>query len=247
MAPPEPPGPLQLAPLISVIIPVWREPAVAEALAALEAQGYPEWEAWVADGDGGSSLKDVKHPRLRPLLSPRAGRGHQLRHGASQAQGEILLFLHADTRLPARGLHRLAELLRTHPELAGGAFDLGIAAPGWAYRMLENGGSWRSRLTRLPYGDQAVFVRRSAYWAVGGFPDVPLMEDVGLAQRLKRAGYRLGFLNERVQTSARRWQQEGLVFTTARNLWLLGRYLSGSDPVRLVRHYRASDSQRPQR
>lgn len=237
---PEPPAPLAFSPLISVIMPVWREANLNPRLQALFQQGYPDLELIVVDGDpDGGSITDIKpHPRIQTLISPRKGRGHQLTAGAQQATGEILLFLHADTRLPPRALHTLAQLLREHPELAGGAFDLGIDAPEPIYRILETVSSWRSRLTRLPYGDQALFIRRSAYDAIGGCPEIPLMEDVGMGQRLKQQQLSLGFIPERVGTSARRWQTEGILKCTLRNWTLLSLYIMGVKPERLREWYK---------
>ncbi|HEY9843335.1 MAG: TIGR04283 family arsenosugar biosynthesis glycosyltransferase [Candidatus Sericytochromatia bacterium] len=227
-------------PSISVIVPVWHEPDLASRLGDLWQHG--PGEVIVVDGDpAGSSLAGLESSRYRTLISPRPGRGPQLRAGAEAAQGEILLFLHADTQLPARALAAISNLLQSRPELAGGAFDLGIDSPRPIYRLIESISSRRSRLTRLPYGDQALFLRRSVYEAIGGFPDEPLMEDVGICQRLKRKGYPIGFLPQRVLTSARRWEKEGILGCTLRNWSILGLYLLGMPPAKLVRVYGKSE------
>ena len=158
--------------------------------------------------------------------------------GANLARGQIVLFLHADTQLPKTALQSIAECLRQNPALIGGAFDLGIAAPGPIYRIIESLSSWRSRCTRLPYGDQALFYQRQRLLELGAFPDWPLMEELGLGQKLRRAGERIAILPERSLTSARRWQHEGWVFTSLRNWTLLGLYFCGVSPHKLARFYK---------
>lgn len=227
---------------LSIIIPILREPDLARRLAPLLEQAGPDTEIIVVDGSAdGDSLHGLSELRIQTLISPQTGRGQQLRTGADVAKGEILLFLHADTRLPKQALQQIGELLFRHPELAGGAFDLGIDAPQPIFRLIETVSSWRSRLTRLPYGDQALFLRKHVYQAIGGFPNLPLMEDVGIGQRLKRQGFKLGFLPLRVKTSARRWQAEGVLRCTLRNWLILGLYLAGVAPDKLSALYRRAD------
>ncbi len=235
-----PEKPLHLNPMISVIMPVWRENNLNHQLDLLWQQQYPEFEIIVVDGDSeGSSIHFLpENPRIKTLISPRKGRGYQLAAGAALAQGEILLFLHADTRLPPQAFQQIAQLLRQNPELSGGAFDLGIDSAEPIFRLLETVSSWRSRLTRLPYGDQALFLRRSAYRIIGGCPEIPLMEDVGLGQRLKQHHLKLGFISERVSTSARRWKKEGMIRCTLRNWTLLSLYLAGVKPEQISQWYR---------
>jgi rSAM/selenodomain-associated transferase 2 len=229
---------LKLSPLISVIIPVWHEPEILVCLQALGAQNYPNLEIWVVDGDPeGSSIQGLVYPDTEVFISPRKGRGFQLKSAAEKARGDIFLFLHADTRLPAGALFLVADLLRQNPHLAGGAFDLGIDSVDMIFRLIESLSSWRSRLTRLPYGDQSLFLRRESYFQVDGFPAVALMEDLGLGQRLKRQKLPIAFLSERVLTSPRRWQKEGILSCTLRNWCLLSLYLWGVEPEKLKRWY----------
>ena len=225
--------------VFSVIIPVLNERAVIretiDHVRSLE-RGEAA-EIVVADGDpAAGTLRAIPDGSVRKVLSP-PGRGAQLNRGAAAATGEVLLFLHADTKLPPDALVLIAETLRDG-SLAGGAFDLAIDSPARAFRLIEGVASLRTRLTRIPYGDQAIFLRRERFRAVGGYREIPIMEDVDLMRRLKRSGGRIAVLPARVSTSARRWEREGVLFTTLRNWALVSLFLLGVDPCRLARWYR---------
>ncbi|MBF0497786.1 MAG: hypothetical protein HQK58_14625, partial [Deltaproteobacteria bacterium] len=124
------------------------------------------------------------------------------------------------------------------PKYVAGAFDLGLDSNRPGLRLIRRVGSLRSRLTRIPYGDQAVFIRRSYFLAGGGFPPIPLMEDVALMGRIKRRGDKICILPDRVVTSSRRWAMEGLVYTTLRNWCLRILYFFRTSPDVLVKQYR---------
>ncbi len=223
---------------ISIIIPVYEETGrISRALGALShAAGIEDAEIIVVDGHGHrTTLRVLPHGSVRGICAPR-GRGAQMHAGALAATGSTLLFLHVDTRLPAGALLQIRTALQD-PMIDGGAFDLGIDAAGAAFRLIERGASLRSRMTRIPYGDQAVFLKREAYFRLGGFRPLPLMEDVDLMRRLKRSGGRIRFFRQRVRTSARRWRREGILFCTLRNYALIGLYYLGVSPERLARHY----------
>jgi rSAM/selenodomain-associated transferase 2 len=155
--------------------------------------------------------------------------------GAQVATGEVLLFLHADTVLPHSFPTSLDQAL-SDPKVVGGRFDVRLDAEGWPFRMVEAFMNVRSRLTRISTGDQAIFVRRGTFLAVGGYPDVELMEDLELSRKLKRVG-KIARLRERVITSARRWQRHG-VFRTIFLMWTLrlGHFF-GVPPERLKMFY----------
>ncbi|MBT9548118.1 MAG: TIGR04283 family arsenosugar biosynthesis glycosyltransferase [Candidatus Sericytochromatia bacterium] len=238
---------MSFSPTLSLIVPVYHENDLWPWLQALYAsQTYPDFEVILVDGDPtGSSLpnptappfqQSFQHP-TRCLISPQAGRAAQMNLGAQAAQGEILLFLHADTHLPAGALQAIVVCLRCQPELAGGAFDLEIASAAPHFRLLERVSSWRSRLTRLPFGDQALFVRKTLFKQLGGFAELPLMEDLEWGQKLKRAGLPIFIFRERVQTSARRWEREGWLYTTLRNWSLQLLYFAGVPAENLKRFY----------
>jgi len=223
----------------SIIIPVLNEAAgIGGAVARIRAlRGGSAAEIVVVDGDpDGSTLRALPDPGVRRLLSAK-GRGRQLNRGAREALGEVLIFLHADTALPSDALERIGELLGD-PALAGGAFDLAIDSPRPVFRLIEKVACLRSRLTRIPYGDQAIFLRRDRFRALGGFRELPIMEDVDIMRRLKRAGGRIGILAGCAVTSARRWEAEGPLYTTLRNWSLVTLFLLGVDAARLARWYR---------
>jgi rSAM/selenodomain-associated transferase 2 len=164
------------------------------------------------------------------------GRGKQMNKGAQLASGEIVLFLHADTETPPDGLSRICSAMRQR-EYVGGSFDLGIRSEKLRFRLIERIASLRSRMTRIPYGDQAIFLRRDYFLRIGGFLEVPVLEDVELMRRIKRLGGKICILDERVRTSARRWEQEGVFYCTLRNWVIVGLYLLGVSPNRLARFY----------
>ncbi|MEW5774615.1 MAG: TIGR04283 family arsenosugar biosynthesis glycosyltransferase [Thermodesulfobacteriota bacterium] len=227
------------APLLSVVVPALHEAAtIGPALERLAALPAP-WpvEILVVDGDPArrDTLAAAARPGVRTLASP-PGRGRQMNAGAAAARGQALLFLHADTTLPETAFARVAEVL-DEPALAGGAFGLGFASPRLALRLLARAGDLRNRLTRTPYGDQAIFLRRSAFEALGGFADIPIMEDVDLMRRAKARGMRIRILPERVATSPRRYEAEGLLRAVLRNALLRLRFALGADPARLARLY----------
>lgn len=185
--------------------------------------------------DGGSSdgtCAVAMRAGARIVAAPRS-RGLQLDAGARSAAGEWLLFLHADTWLETGWATAIDAL---PPRDCGGAFRFAIDSPLRRYRAVEAGVRLRCRWLQLPYGDQALFVRRSLYHRLGGFAPIPLMEDVEFARRLARCG-KLALLEKRAFTHPRRWERDGLVATTLRNWCVLGLYAVGCPADRLARIY----------
>ena len=175
--------------------------------------------------DGGSSDQTVSLARSRGLRveSCRPGRGAQLNHGARLASGRILLFLHADTQLPA-GFSRPLLLCLNETTALVGAFSLTIQGAGLLLKTICFWANLRSRLLSLPYGDQAIFIRRDDFLRLGGFPETPIMEDFIFIKRAGKEG-RITTLEQSVTTSARRWQRMGIIRTTLINqLVILGFY-----------------------
>ena len=217
---------------ISVIIPVLNEAGlVKDAVEAIS----PEIEVIVVDGQSSdATLEEARSTRAGVFSSP-PGRGTQMDLGAGEATGECLLFLHADTRLPSGFAASIKNLL-TDDRVVGGAFTLSIDAPGLGYRIIEWGALLRSKRLGLIYGDQAIFTRADCFRKTGGFRGLPLMEDVDLARRLRRAG-RVAVLGDRVVTSPRRWRVGGLVSTTLKNWSLISLYFAGLSPERLYHLY----------
>jgi rSAM/selenodomain-associated transferase 2 len=220
---------------LSVIVPALDEEHALDAtITAARQPGVLE----IIVVDGGSRDRTVAVARTRAdrVVHAERGRANQMNVGAASARGDVLLFLHADTRLPP-GCHRAITRALADEGVVGGRFDLRLDAPGLPYRIIETMISLRSRMTRIATGDQAIFARRSVFEGLGGYPPLPLMEDIALSQALKRAG-RVACLRERVTTSARRWQRHGVVRTVLL-MWLLRlAYYAGVSPARLARAYR---------
>ncbi len=227
-----------MLPEISVIIPVLNEGTQIQiCLQQLQADGV-NYEVIVVDGDvQGSTLKHLPTEMSQlQALTAMAGRGSQMNAGAKVATGDLLLFLHADAQLPAEGLTQIVSLMQKQ-QFVGGAFDLKINSPRSSLQLIGWGASWRSRLTRIPYGDQAIFLRRNYFEAIGGYPGIPIMEDVALMQRVKQLGDRIYIFPQPVTVSARRWQREGVIYCTLRNWILILLYFAGVNPQRLADWY----------
>jgi rSAM/selenodomain-associated transferase 2 len=221
---------------LSIIIPVLNEgdgiAMALDALAGLRALGV---EVIVADGGSGDATVQRARLRAERVISAPRGRALQMNAGAACASGDVLLFLHADTRLPADADHVVLNGL----ERSGrrwGRFDLSIDSGHPVLHVVALLMRWRSRLSGIATGDQAIFVRRDAFHAVGGFPELPLMEDIELCKRLKRLGRPL-CLRDRVVTSGRRWEKNGILPTVALMWRLRLAYFFGADPKRLAHRY----------
>lgn len=231
-------SPATTPPRFSLIVPVYHEGRTINALLAhvRRLQGKERCEIIVVEGSArGDTLTAIQgHEVISLIAAP--GRAAQMNAGAAIARGEILIFLHADTELPLDALPRI-ETLMGKPHYVGGAFDLRIQSSRVVFLLIAAVASWRSRLTRIPYGDQALFIRRTLFERLGGFKEIPLMEDIELMQRIKKAGGKIGFISEPVRTSARRWEEEGIIYCTIRNLVLSTLYYMGVSPHRLARFY----------
>jgi len=233
------------SPFISIIIPVLNETeTIDRTLASLDTLNVPHGlEVVVVDGSShGTTLKAVAaslHPtlRLKTAMSSK-GRGVQMNCGAALADGRILLFLHADTTISQEAVDRLRQEMNCNDDVVGGAFDLEIHSSKRIYRIIETMANHRSRITRLPYGDQAIFIRKNYFFRIRGFAEIPLMEDVDLMQRIKKRKGKIIMLPVRVQTSPRRWEKEGVIVATLRNWLLISLYLLGVSPFTLVKFYK---------
>jgi rSAM/selenodomain-associated transferase 2 len=227
-------------PLVTIVIPVLNDtPALAALLDDLQPyRDQPAVEIVVVDG-GKAADPTLERLRARHAdvtwLRSVAGRGAQMNHGARHARGRWLLFLHADTRLGTGWLDELGRL-EGLPGVAGGSFRFALDSRSpWA-RWIERGVEARVRLFDLPYGDQALFATRGDFNALGGFREMPLMEDVDFVRRLRRRG-RLARVAVAALTSARRWEQDGWVRRSVENVMLTLLFLAGLPPERLADRY----------
>lgn len=224
-----------LLPNISIIIPTLNE---AENLRSTLASAESDADAEIIVVDGGSTDETVDQAKsfgVR-LLTTAAGRAGQMNVGALAASGDVLLFLHGDTKLPP-GFHQHVQDIMAKPGTVAGAFSLGIDGTEIGLRIIEKLANFRSRFFQMPYGDQAIFLKKETFRAVGGFPDTVLMEDFVLMQQLKKRG-RVTILPVAVKTSPRRWLRLGILKTTMINQAVLLAYFLGSDHERLARWYR---------
>jgi rSAM/selenodomain-associated transferase 2 len=221
---------------ISIIVPCLNEAhgitASLEALAPLRARGA---EVIVVDGGSSDETMALAKPMADEVLAAQRGRAAQMNAGAAVAHGAILLFLHADSRLPesADGLV-IDGLARSRHNW--GRFDVTLSGTHPLLRVVERMMNLRSRLTGIATGDQGIFVTRTLFEAAGRFPAIPLMEDVALSKQLKRFGAPL-CLPHPIVTSARRWEKHGVLRTMALMWWLRFAFWAGADPGRLARRY----------
>lgn len=224
---------------ISIIIPVLNEASIINRTIGdiLNVPYDGKIEVIVVDGSPyGETLNAIEKNGIKKIISQK-GRPYQMNEGALNAHGEILLFLHADTELPADALKTISSIMG-RGEFVGGAFDLGIESDKPVFRLIEMAASLRSRVTRIPYGDQAIFVRKEYFHASGGFREIPLMEDVEFMRRIKKAGDKIYIVPKKVKTSSRRWEKEGIFCCTLRNWLLITLYSAGVSPEKLAAFYK---------
>lgn len=221
---------------LSIIIPVLNEAAsIADALAALTPLRQAGAEVIVVDGGSTDCTSALARPLADQVIAAPRGRGSQMNAGAAAAKGDVLLFLHSDTRLPPAA----ERLIRDGLAAAGhawGRFDVDIAGAHPLLRLVAATVNRRSRITGIATGDQAMFVARAAFDQAGGFPDIPLMEDIALSRKLKALSPPL-CLRQRVTTSGRRWERNGVIRTVLLMWRLRLAYYLGADPAELARRY----------
>jgi rSAM/selenodomain-associated transferase 2 len=227
-------------PKFSIIVPVFHEAESINHLIVRLRQLGPEKEREIIVIDGAQekdTLSAICDDNI-VKISFEKGRAKQMNAGASVAKGEILIFLHADTELPQNALKRINAFINTK-EYVGGAFDLGIKSDKIIFKVIAFLASLRSRLNRTPYGDQAIFIRKGYFDQIGGYQEIPLMEDVELMRRVKRSGKKIKIFLDRTMTSPRRWEKEGVIYCTLRNWTLQILYFFGASPHKLVNLYKS--------
>lgn len=227
-------------PQISVIIPTLNEASSIQPLLKSLQSTDVEIPIEIIVVDGGSRDQTVELSKAMgvTVLQTAAGRAVQMNAGAQIAQGEVLLFLHADTRLP-QDFSGLIRQTLAQANVVAGAFELRIEGQTAGLRWIEQGVKWRSRHLQLPYGDQALFLKADTFREVGGFAELPIMEDFEFVRRLQTYG-KIAIAPAAVVTSGRRWQKFGVLQTTLINQLIIAAYFLGVPAERLARWYRNS-------
>lgn len=222
---------------LSIVVPALDEATgIGATLAALQEMRGRGVEVVVVDGGSADGTGEVAAPLVDRVIRAERSRARQQNAGAAAAAGEVLLFLHADTRLPADADRAVLDGLARSGR-GWGRFDVRLSGGHPALRVVERMIGWRSRATGIATGDQAIFVRRAWFRRAGGFPDIPLMEDVALSKALRRIGRPL-CLRERVVTSSRRWEERGILRTILLMWRLRLAYALGADPAAVAKRYR---------
>ena len=219
---------------ISVIIPTLNEEAYLP-VALRQLVNRPDVELIIVDGGSTDRTAEIARQFTPYVFVSPAHRADQMNLGARHATGDILLFLHADTFLLAGALEEIQRRI-IGDGAVGGAFDVNIDSPRRFCKFIAKLSSQRARALKLPYGDQGMFVWRQVFEALGGFPKIPIMEDIALGRRLRRAG-RMTFIRSGLVTSGRRWDTNGIVKTTLVNWWVTVLYFLRVPPSRLRRTY----------
>jgi len=220
---------------ISIIIPTRNEAdSIGRLLPGLMA--VPGVELLVVDGESNDNTVDVAQSLGIKVLSTSSGRAQQMNAGAEAAHGDILLFLHGDTKL-APGFAGQVRNVLNQPGVSAGAFQFSTNGKGFGFRIIEWLVNFRSKIFQMPYGDQGIFITADMFSAVGGFPLQPIMEDFELIRKLKSRG-KVKILSLSATTSARRWEKLGILKTTAINQLIVLGYLFGVSPEKLAGWYR---------
>lgn len=222
----------------SVIIPVLNESKIINStidhIFAIDKKN--ECEVIVVDGNPQkNTIKAINNKRVICLGSLK-GRARQMNKGASVARGDILIFLHADTKLPENAFDKVAQAIENKKYVAG-AFSLGIDSTNIILKFIAFTSNFRVHFSRVPYGDQAIFIRRDYFNEIGGYSNIPLMEDVDLMKRIKKHKKKIYIIRDRVMTSARRWKQYGIIYTNLMNHLVRTLYFLGVHPDKLVKLY----------
>lgn len=220
---------------VSIIVPTLREGDNPVRLARLfDRVDGVELVFALAEGDAATQIPHGAHIKT---VTSQKGRSRQMNAGASVASGDILLFLHADTHIAPESLDN-ARMALSKPGVVGGAYRLRIASPRRSLKIISALANLRSRWLGMPYGDQAIFAKCEAFASVGGYEDIPIMEDVRLIEALREKG-KIVLIENYAETSPRRWEKEGVLKATLRNIALITLYKLGMNPERLARWYGA--------
>lgn len=220
---------------ISIIIPTLNEEKSIQACLA-SCGNSADTETIVVDGGSRDRTLEIARSCGAKIIMTPSGRGHQMNRGAQEATGAVLIFLHADTHLP-EGFEDCVRQVLSEPGVVAGAFRFCLDASSPSLAIIQRVANWRSRRLQLPYGDQAIFIKTEPFREIGGFPDLPIMEDFEFIRRLKKKG-RIHSASLPAITSTRRWTTIGVWKTTLINQMIVIAYYLGVSPFTLARWYR---------
>ena len=223
---------------ISIVIPVYHEIKIIRKVIEHVKMRFSGaiYEIIVVDGDKqGSTINSINDPSVICLISKK-GRSNQMNLGAAKAKYNILFFIHADSLLPKKSFQLITKTL-TQSDIKAGAFDLSISTQNIFLKFIEKMASIRSRITKIPYGDQGLFIQKKIFNEIGGFSNIPIMEDIDIMLKLKKRKYKILILNKPIITSDRRWETQGVLYCSFRNIILSSLFYLGTDPNKLVNYY----------
>lgn len=229
----------------SIIIPVFRETGIINKLlnSILERFNQEALEIIIVDGENNRDTINkisIDSYKIRKIVSEKS-RAKQMNAGAAVSEGDILIFLHADCSLPENALCLIKNILASYPDIAAGAFGLKIDSDRIIFKIISRLSSARSRITKIPYGDQAIFIRKEFFHKIGGYNEIPVMEDIDLMRRIKKNKGRIFIIPKTVTASARRFEKEGIFYRVLKNRIIAALYFFGVSPHRLKILYRGDE------
>lgn len=219
---------------ISVIIPTFNEQDRINEIIEDIKQKSENFEIEIIISDASpnqKTLTSITHSNIKKVPSEK-GRGTQLNTGVENSAGNVLFFLHADTKLPKNAFSQINKTIKKYP---AGAFKFGIENAGFGLKIIEFFVNLRNLITSAPYGDQGLFITREFFREIGGFKDIPLMEDLDIIKRIQRKNFKI--LSEKILTSDRRYKKHGIIKTTLKNLYIRTLYSLDRDPKELYKIY----------
>lgn len=225
-------------PRLSIVVPARNEAeTIADLLYDLRTLREYGHEVLLVDGNSSDRTTEIAGPWVDRWITTPAGRATQMNAGAKIANGDILWFVHADTRVPPQAAEQIL-LACTPTGRKWGRFDVRLSGRHWLLRIVERMMNWRSAITGIATGDQGIFVNAASFASVSGFPDIPLMEDIALSRALSKLSPPARIRSPRLQTSSRRWEENGIISTVFLMWRLRAAYVLGAPMAEIARRYR---------